>query len=163
MSTKFCESVSYFHCECEKCIYIYMYVDVDVPGVLWLLRCLLPDMRAMYSCWYSSWFFPFFALKSSSCVKASFFSISLLSAGGYWPTQYHEPGASQIRFSEEEIHALLFLDTLFTLKKVPKFSKVPLVVGWTVCKVTDKCYIIIITEESRTSRKSSVSCWVGRV
>merc|ERR1719263_1660879 len=37
-------------------------------------------------------------------------------AGGYWPTQYHEPGASHTLLAGSATQSLLFLETERTLK-----------------------------------------------
>jgi len=37
------------------------------------------------------------------------------SAGGYWPTQYHEPGASHTRFAGSAAHSFDLRETRFTL------------------------------------------------
>lgn len=53
-------------------------------------------MRFMYSSWYLAALSSFFTLKSSNWAKAFFLARIFSRAGGYWPEQYHEPGASQI-------------------------------------------------------------------
>lgn len=53
---------------------------------------------------------------ASSCLNAFFFLNSSSSAGGYWPVQYHEPGASQILLAGSSTQSLDFLEVLSTLK-----------------------------------------------
>ena len=70
--------------------------------------------------WYSSWYFcddsSFATLKSSSWRKGFRFAISELRAGGYWPVQYHEPGASHTRLAGSATHFLDLSETFITLK-----------------------------------------------
>ena len=42
--------------------------------------------------------------------------ISSRRAGGYWPTQYQDPGASQMRFAGSRVHCFAVLLTFNTLK-----------------------------------------------
>merc|ERR1712127_71991 len=56
-----------------------------------------------------------FLLKSSTCAKLRRFAMSFSSAGGYWPTQYQLPGASQILFLGSATHALLSSEMFMTL------------------------------------------------
>ena len=73
-------------------------------------------MRAMYCATYASASPPRCLLKSSSCAKSMRLEISSRRAGGYWPTQYQDPGASQMRFAGSRVHCFEVLDTLRTLK-----------------------------------------------
>ena len=58
----------------------------------------------------------FSTLKSSSWRKGLRLAMSDASAGGYWPVQYHEPGASQMRFFGSAIHFFDLRETLRILK-----------------------------------------------
>ena len=68
-------------------------------------------MRRMYSSWYFFECASLFTLKSSSCLKSRRFEMNDCRAGGYWPTQYHEPGASHTRLAGSAIHFLLLSET----------------------------------------------------
>merc|ERR1712087_713806 len=57
-----------------------------------------------------------FLLKSSNCLKFLRFAISFPRAGGYCPTQYQLPGASQTRLAGSATQAFDSFDTFRTLK-----------------------------------------------
>merc|ERR1719343_1909491 len=63
---------------------------------------------------------PPFLLKSSSWAKLRLFAMSGCNAGGYWPTQYQLPGASQTLFfgsANQSLDSCEMLSTLYTLMR----------------------------------------------
>mmetsp|Transcript_6924 Transcript_6924/g.22737 ORF Transcript_6924/g.22737 Transcript_6924/m.22737 type:complete len:236 (-) Transcript_6924:145-852(-) len=77
---------------------------------------LRPDMRSWYSLSYASSSLLRLVLKSSSCAKFFRRAMSGASAGGYWPTQYHDPGASHLRLAGSATHFFDLSETRRTLK-----------------------------------------------
>merc|ERR1740139_1467657 len=68
-----------------------------------------------------------FLLKSSSCAKDFLFSISGISAGGYWPMQYQLPGASHTRLAGSATQSLDSCEMFRTWKTRMR----PYLVVWT--------------------------------